>query len=196
MAKRDVHLKFAIGDKFVTVEGGAGYISDAEDPMFDTVNVVIRSKSASGGVGSIEERSFYIQRDQILAIGLNFLRLASQMTPRTMWARSGTVGCSHKEPSIYHLLEDDRQELEAYSNEELKQRHADVRGQYENIRRRAHTLQRCQRLLETLPEFQAQQLDMLLAFLEGTGSLPFGAQLVAVSPEEVATLMTEGKTKH
>lgn len=32
MAKRDVHLKFAIGNKFVTVEGGSGYIADAQDP--------------------------------------------------------------------------------------------------------------------------------------------------------------------
>jgi len=73
MAKRDVHLKFTIGNKFVTVEGGSGYIADAQDPMFDTVNVVIRGKNASGGVGPIEDRSLYIQRDQILAIGLNFL---------------------------------------------------------------------------------------------------------------------------
>ena len=146
MAKRDVHLKFTIGNKFVTVEGGSGYIADAQDPMFDTVNVVIRGKNASGGVGPIEDRSLYIQRDQILAIGLNFLGLASQMTPRTMWARSGTVGCSHKEPTIYHLVEEDRREL--------------------------------------------------LAFLEGTGSLPFGVQLVAVPPEEIAALMAEGKTKH
>lgn len=196
MAKRDVHLKFAIGNKFVTVEGGAGYAADAKDPMFDTVNVVIRSKNTSGGLGPIDERSFYIQREQILAIGLNFLGLASQMTPRTLWARSGTGGCSHQEPSIYHLVEEDRKELEACTKEDLKQRHADVRGQYENMRRRVHTLQRCQRLLETLPDAQAQQLDMLLTFLEGTGSLPFGVQLVAVPSEEIAALMTDGKTKH
>lgn len=196
MAKRDVHLKFGIGNKFVTVEGGAGYAADAKEPMYDTVNVVIRSKSASGGLGPIDQRTFDIPREQILAIGLNFLGLASQMTPRTLWARSGTVGSSHKEPSIYHLVEEDRKELEACTNEELKQRHGDVRGQYENMRRRMHTLQRCQRLLETLPDAQAQQLDMLLTFLEGTGSLPFGVQLVAVSSEEIAALMTDGKTKH
>lgn len=197
MAKRDVHLKLAVGNKFLTVEEGSGYAADSQAaPMLDAVNVSIRSKTASGGVGAIDERSLYVKREQILALGLNFLALASQMTPRTMWARSETVGCGHQEPTIIPLLEKDLAALAEWPAEGVKKKYSDTCAQYDNLRRRMHTLQRCQRLLESLPDAEAHQLDMLLACLEGTGSLPFGVQMVAIPPEELAAMLAAKETKH
>jgi len=196
MAKRQVHLKFAIGNKIVTIEDGSGYADQSEDPMYDSVNVAIRAKSASGAPGAIDERSLHVRREQILAIGLNFVHFASQMMPRTLWARSESVESAHKEPTIFHLLEEEQKALESFSKEDLKQIHADAREKYENLQRRMHILQRCQRLLEILPEAPAQQLDLLLTFLEGAGEFPFGLGVVPISPEEDTDLIVDGKTRH
>jgi hypothetical protein len=196
VSKHETHVKMSVGDAFVTVESGSGYVADADSPMFDTVNVAIRSKKAGGAVGAILHRSLYVRREQILAIGLNFLSIASMMTPRTLWARSRAVGCSHQEPTLFHLVEEDRKLLEQLPPQELRERQRLTREQYENLRNRMHTLQRCQRLLETLPEPEAKQLDMLLTAYEAFGSLPIKVALMPMPSDEDETVLSNGETKH
>lgn len=171
MAKEKQHFKFHVGDLAVCVEGGGGY--GASEGLYDTVGVCVR-KVTDKKVGAREAVTHFVHRGEIAAIGLSFLDVARQMAPETAWARSETVfqGRSQQRPVIPMSMQE-RETIDAFVNETGINLLRDPVASFDKLRRRIHTLQKAQFLLERVDDGTAQQLDLFLTLVEQTGSLPF-----------------------
>jgi hypothetical protein len=84
------HLKFRIGDKWVSVEGGNGYAPEYPDH----VTFAVREAKPNGKPGSQIGANLSVPRSAVLQIALSMLELADRMTPETTWINSETVGCA------------------------------------------------------------------------------------------------------
>jgi len=81
--KNKTYIKFPIGNLFLTVEGGSGYVD--EHP--DTVNVAIRERTVKGAAGARVGVDFSARRAQIMTLGQQLLEVAQRMSPETLWRR-------------------------------------------------------------------------------------------------------------
>lgn len=180
MANPEIHFKFNVGDKVVCVEGGGGY---GEPIALDTVTISVRAQKENGKVGARDAVTHFAHRAELAAIGMSFLDLARRMAPETMWARGETIAGQGKERHIFPLSATERRETEKYLNEVGPTIIRDVAATFNKLRKRMPILQRMQFLLERVDDQTAAQLDVLLAMVEHTGTLPFKLVCTPMVPE-------------
>lgn len=173
---------FQIGGLVVCAEDSHGYAAPA---MPDAVTLAVRERTSKGKIGARKAVSFYAHRNEIAAIGLEFLALAHRMAPETLWARSETVQSRPAQKPVKWMLQDEARKIA----DALEKKQLGVEKPlacFENLRQRIHILQRAQYLLERVDGQVAQQLDLLLAMLEHHGALPFTLNIMPGELDEAS----------
>jgi hypothetical protein len=186
MATTMTFFRFRIGEHWVCLEDGGGYLANSEPPLYDHVSISIRPDK-NGKPGPIESRTLAVRRDQIAAIAIQFLMMAHTMTPRSMYQRSERFGSAGQEPKIVP-------KAWAVDPELLKRFLDDVTPgaifeKADQLRRRSHILQSCLVLLERLPDDQAKQLGGLLSWMENNDQ-PVAIQVTALGGENAGALLS------
>lgn len=176
MSKDKLHFRFNIGnDKSVCVEGGSGYGSPH---LHDSVTISLRGVTDKGKLASREAVSFYVHREEMLAIGLGFLDVAHNMAPETMWARSEAVASARaQQRTVFPLSVAEKKEFARY-REAIPEMARSVAVCTKKLHSRMHILQRVQHLLERVDDNCAHQIDTLLSVVEHIGVLPISLELM------------------
>ena len=143
----------------------------------------IHSVKDNGKTGARECVTHGMGRAQVFSIAVELLMAAEKMLSETTFARSEVVASPGQAPKLGRLPP---------TQGVIKNTLEVATARYENLRRRMHTLQRAQLMLEVVDDATARQLDIILALLETNGALPIH---FAAIPQEAIQAMQEASSK-